>query len=164
MQSPWHQFLHATLDRRPNVGRLVELCEHNYALLQRLMPELREMRGAYAAALPEHADLHLDVLEHSRYTSLIHLTYYFAHPKGRQPEPDATLRVYHDARELEVVELRQANTVLSATPLYEEPGLANKWELNWFVNKWLAYCVAAGYEFGPPVQASVDGVVLNVPG
>lgn len=149
MQTPWRQFLHATLDRRPNVGRLVALCEHNYVLLQRLMPELRQMRGRYTATLPDHADLHLDVLEHSRYTSTIHLTYYFRHAQGCQPEPDAILRVYHDARELEVVELHQANTVLSAVPLYEVPGLANKWQLNWFVSKWLEYCVGVGYRFHP---------------
>ncbi len=160
MHSAWRQFLHATLDRRPNVGRLVELCEHNYELLQRLMPALKDMRGQYTAELSGHADLHLDVLEHSRYTSLIHLTYYFEHAQGRQPEPDAVIRVYQDARELEVVELHQANSVLCATPLYEVPGLDNKWQLNWFVGKWLAYCVGAGYRFHPtsrPAGIAVAG-------
>ena len=154
MPSDWNRFLHNTLDRRPNVGRLIELCEHNYLLLQKLMPALKTMQGEYTAELPGHADLHLDVLEHGPYTSLIHLTYYFDHPRGPQPEPDAVLRVYHDARELEVVELHQADTILSATPLYEVPGLDNKWRLNWFVSKWLGFCVGAGYRFHPLDETS----------
>ena len=161
MQTHWRHFLHTTLDRRPNVGRLVDLCEQNYALLHRLMPELLHMRGEYQALSCGHADLHLDVLEHSRYTSLIHLTYYFEHAQGRQPEPDAVLRVYHDARQLEAIELRQADAVLSADALYEEPGLHNKWQLNCFVGKWLEFCVAAGYRFTPSEPLVVEGVALD---
>ncbi len=147
MHSPWHKLLKTTLDRRPSVGRLMTLCEENYALLLRLLPGLRDMNGAYVASSKGHAELHLQVLEHSRYTSLVHLTYYFQQAGERHSEPDATLRVYHDSKQLEVVELRQDETVLSATPLYEEPGLSNKWQLNWFISKWLGYCVGAGYRF-----------------
>jgi len=123
------------------------LCEENYALLLRLLPDLREMEGEYVACSEGHAELHLQVLEHSRYTSLVHLTYYFRQAGEQHPEPDAILRVYHDSKQLEVVELRQAETVLSAAPLYEVPGLSNKWQLNWFISKWLGYCVGAGYRF-----------------
>lgn len=136
----------AVLDRQPSVGRLMDLCEANYALLNRLIPGLQEMQGEYVAVSEGHTDLHLQVLEHSRYTSLVHLTYYFEHERKRHPEPDALLRVYHDSRQLEVVELRQSDVVLSASVLYEKPGLSNKWHLNWFVNKWLGYCVSIGYQ------------------
>lgn len=138
----------------------MELCEDNYSLLQRLVPDLREMTGDHVALLKGHANLHLEVLEHSRYTSLIHLTYYFEHGQALRPEPDAVLRVYHDSGQLEVVELRQADTVLSAIPLYEVPGLTNKWQLNWFVSKWLGYCVAVGYRF--PTAKPLPGDELAI--
>jgi uncharacterized protein YqiB (DUF1249 family) len=154
MQTSWHPQLLAALDTRPNVGRLVELCEHNYGLMLRLAPGLRRLRGSCRLGCPGHADLHLEVLEQARYTSLIHLTHYFSHSQGRLPEPDAVLRAYHDARELEVVELRQAGSVLSSAPLYERPGLCNKWKLNDFVGKWLTFCLGSGYRLDPeaPVE------------
>lgn len=163
MQTPWRSLLLTSLDSRPNVGRLVELCEDNYSLLQRLVPDLRAMRGTRIAQLRGHADLHLEVLEHSRYTRLIHLTYYFESGAALRPEPDAVLRVYHDSAQLEVVELRQADSVLSTMPLYEVPGLSNKWQLNWFVSKWLGYCVALGYRFQSTEPVPGEGLPADLP-
>jgi len=145
MQRSWDHYLQRLLDRQPNIGRLVELCEENYRQLRRLLPCLRQMQGNHVARCPGHADLYLEILEHSRYTSLIRLTYWFEAEKGRLPEPDVLLRVYHDARQLEVIELRQS--VLPTTRLYEAPGLLNKWQANWFVAKWLGFCVLLDYHF-----------------
>ncbi len=156
MRRSWPHFLQRLLDREPNIGRLVELCEENYRQLHRLLPRLAQMQGRHVARCPGHADLHLEILEHSRYTSLIRLTYWFDAEQGRQPEPDALLRVYHDARQLEVVELRQS--ALPTTRLYEAPGLVNKWQVNWFVAKWLGFCVLLDYRFSvaEPVSSPVS--------
>ncbi|RMG34170.1 MAG: DUF1249 domain-containing protein [Gammaproteobacteria bacterium] len=137
------------------MGRLVSLCEENYDLLLRLVPELRQMEGDYRARCPGHADLHLTILERGRYTTLLRLTYRFE--DGRDAaEPDAVLRVYHDAREVEAVALRQS--VLSTGNLYEAPALANKWQLNWFVTKWLGFCVSLDYRFENYAQEPVEVV------
>ena len=159
MQRPWHHFLQRLLDRQPNIGRLVELCEENYRQLHRLLPVLRQMQGCHVARCPGYADLHLEILEHSRYTSLIRLTYWFEAEKGHLPEPDVLLRVYHDACQLEVIELRQS--ILPTTRLYEAPGLLNKWQANWFVAKWLGFCVLLGYRF-PAVEAAASRFSLSV--
>lgn len=158
MQTHWQKLIGSALDRRPNVGRLMALCEDNYELLARLVPELREMTGRHIADSQGHADLHLEILQQSRFTSVVHLTYVFDQGDASHSEPDAVLRIYHDARQLEVVELRQSDAVLSAMPLYEVPGLSNKWQLNLFIGKWLAYCVAAGYRFLPsrPSQEAAE--------
>lgn len=152
MQLPWTHYLQASLSRQPNVGRLVELCEENYGYLRKLLPELREMRGRYRSCGDEHADLFLEVIEHSRYTSLVHLTYYFEHEQGREPEPDVMLRVYHDAEQAEVIDLKQS--VLPVQSLYEAPGLLNKWQVNLFVSRWLAFCVFQGHGFTPQARQS----------
>ena len=55
------------------------------------------------------------------------------------------LRVYHDARQVEVENLRQQT--LPTHKLYEAPGLLNKWRLNLFVAKWLVFCVRQGHLF-----------------
>jgi len=152
MQQPWRHFLRSSLDRQPNVGRLVELCEENYLYLTRLLPELREMHGRYCSSGDGHADLFLEVIEHARYTSVVHLTYYFDHDHGREPDPDVLLRVYHDAEQVEVIDLRQSS--LPVGSLYEAPGLLNKWQVNLFVFKWLAFCVLQGHRFRSEDQLS----------
>ena len=142
---PWN--LEQLLRGRPTVGGMLDLCEENYRLIGRLSPGLQEMRGRHLSCLDYGMDLHLEVLAQSRYTSVIHITYYFAHADRSVPDPDATLRVYHDAGQAEVIDLRQ-----SALPFgraYTYPALEQKWRLNLFLSKWLSYCVQQGHCFLP---------------
>lgn len=145
MQQPWTGHLLKILRAEPTVGSLMALCEDNYRHLLRMAPDLAQMTGAHRSTLPDHTDLHLEILEQAPYTTLIHLTYYFQHEAGQQPDPDATLRVYHDARQLEVLDLRQH--VLPMERLYDAPALLNKWKANLFVSKWLAFCNHQGHYF-----------------
>lgn len=145
MQRHWSDILRAVLDREPNVGRLVELCEENYRLLLQMLPDLRDMQGNYVSSAHGQADLRLQVLEHSRYTSLVHLTYDFVVEHGRRQEPDALLRVYHDTEQVEVIDLNEGAVTVEA--LYEVPGLLNKWRANLFVAKWLDFCMRQGHRF-----------------
>ena len=145
MQRPWRSNLTEHLCRRPSVGALLDMCEENYQLILRLAPRLAELDRCYRSSVAAHQDLYLEILEQSPYTSLIHLTYYFDHHSGQEPDPNAVLRVYHDARQLEVVDLMQH--ILPTERLYEAPGLLNKWRANLFVGKWLAFCLHQGHRF-----------------
>jgi uncharacterized protein YqiB (DUF1249 family) len=145
VQRTWNQTLADQLGKYPSVGALLDLCEENYLLIMRLAPSLSDFAGCYCSSVYAHQDLHLEVLEQSRYTSLIHLTYYFDHHNGQQPDPNAVLKVYHDARQVEVVDLTQH--ILPTQRLYEAPGLTNKWKANLFVGKWLAFCLHQGHRF-----------------
>lgn len=145
MRQPWTGQLKRLLDTQPTVGGLMALCEENYAHLLRMAPDLKAMTGAFCSRRAGHMDLHLQVLEHTPYTSLIHLTYYFDHHDGQRPDPDVVFRVYHDAQQVEVQELRQH--VLPTERLFMAPGLLNKWRVNLFVSKWLSFCVRQGHAF-----------------
>lgn len=145
MRQPWTGQLKRMLGSQPTVGGLMSLCEENYAHLLRMAPELKAMSGTQCSRRSGHMDLYLQILEHTPYTSLIHLTYYFDHQDGQRPDPDAVLRIYHDARQVEVQELSQQ--ILPMERLYEAPGLLNKWRANLFVSKWLAFCVLQGHRF-----------------
>ena len=125
------------------MGRLLDLCEENYQSLLTLFPELSQQKGVFESCLPGQAHLKLTVLEQSKYTSLINLTYSF--DDDRESDPDAVLRVYHDAEQVEVEQVRQSN--LPELSLYEAPGLVNKWRANIFVGKWLRFCVNQGHFF-----------------
>ena len=95
-------------------------------------------------------DLYLEILEQAPYTTLVHVTYYFAHHQGQHPDPDALLRVYHDARQIEVVDLQQ--NILPVRPNYNYPGLLNKWRVNLFLSKWLTFCLDQGHCFALPAS------------
>ncbi len=135
----------------PTVGSLIDLCEENYDLLLSVAPGLAVMTGEHRSRLEGSVDLHLEVLEQSRYTSTVRLTYYFSDGAERVPEPDVTLRVYHDARQVELCGLRAG--VLPVARLFEAPGLEQKWKVNVFVSKWLAFCRRQGHHFAVPAAA-----------
>jgi uncharacterized protein YqiB (DUF1249 family) len=145
MQYPWISHTDKLLDSQPGVGRLLDLCEENYQLLLRLAPDLRQMQGTQASRLSCHMDLFLEVVEQTPYTTVIHLTYYFSNAKGQQADPDALLRVYHDARQIEVMRLRQ--NVLPVVAGYQYPSLLNKWKINVFLSKWLSFCCHQNHHF-----------------
>ena len=140
---PWN--LRPLYTSCPSLGCLMDLCEENYRVLIRLVPQLREMEGYLRSGLPQGMDLHLEILEQTPYTTLLHLTYYFSHDAGVEPDPDTTLRAYHDAAQVEVQDLRQTALPLARGPHF--PTLEQKWKANQFLSKWLAFCVTQGHLF-----------------
>jgi uncharacterized protein YqiB (DUF1249 family) len=127
------------------MGALLDLSEENYRLLMRLAPELPSLQGRLVSSLEQGMDLFLEIHEQTPYTSLIHLTYYFPHGEGHTPDPDAQLRVYHDSRQVDVLDLCQ-----SALPLKRwgnNKTLEQRWKINLFLSKWLSYSVLQGHVF-----------------
>jgi uncharacterized protein YqiB (DUF1249 family) len=134
---------------RPTVGDLMVLGEENYALLNRLVPSLPNRRGLLVSRVPGAVDLHLTIESQSPYTTVIRLTHVFGDGEtGRSAfgsDPDVQLRVYHDARQVEVLDLRQTALPLHAD--YQPPALHSKWRLSLFLAKWLSYCLYQGHRF-----------------
>jgi len=145
MQFPWVSQLASLLDRAPTVGQLLDLCEENYWQLMAMAPGLRRQQGLLKSSRPGQMDLYLEVLEQTPYTTVVHLTYYFSHHQGQVPDPDAVLRLYHDAAQVEVMNLRQSALPLEAG--YQHPSLYNRWKVQLFLSKWLAYCAHQGHRF-----------------
>ncbi|HIP52844.1 MAG TPA: DUF1249 domain-containing protein [Chromatiales bacterium] len=140
---PWN--IHAILMGKPNVGALLDLGEESYRHLMGMAPRLQEMEGSACSKLENNMDLHLEVREQTAYTTLIHLTHYFpAHP-DHLPDPDTVLRVYHDAGQVEVLDLRQSALPLDRDP--NAPTLEQKWRIGLFIVKWLAFCQRQGHYF-----------------
>ena len=123
----------------------MELSEENYRQLLRLAPGLRAMRGQYISHPDGAMGLHLDVMEQTPYTTLIRITYFFDHHEGVRPDPDATLRVYHDSSQAEVIYLEQQALPLNRGVVL--PTLEQKWDANLFIAKWLSFCRSQGHRF-----------------
>jgi len=140
--SSWHA-------RPVSFVSLMTLYESNYVRLRRLAGDVRRLSGAQLSRVPGDCDLHLEVLEHSRYTSILRMTYYFDAEAGLVADPDLELRVYHDARLAEASAcgrwvrhpgLRHIRSSLSAA-------LGERWLRNMLLNKWLDYCTDRGHAF-----------------
>lgn len=85
----------------------MDLCDENYRQLIYIAPRLRILDGYHISRVEGCMDLHLEIQEQTRYTTLVHLTYFFPYQKERHADPDALLRVYHDSQQVEVMNLRQ---------------------------------------------------------
>lgn len=166
--------------RHPTLGDLMALCEENYVLLSRLAPGLRELRKVSISRRLGCVDLYLIIEEQSPYTSLIRLTHLFqgtdldhvggvgvnldwgVGQTGARADPDARLRIYHDASQVEVLDLRQ--TVLPLHLDYQPPALDSKWRANLFLGKWLAFCLQQGHRFGTrrvPLSLTEGGDLID---
>ena len=120
---------------------LMELYEQNYMRLRQIAPDL-EVADEMISVVPEHQDLYLSVTQRCKYTTMLRLTYRF---DDEVFEPDLHLKVYHDAR---VVEVQQMHS-RSHGPLYLAEILEQKWLMNRFLYKWLGYCLYQGHYFQP---------------
>lgn len=146
MQAPWSPWLnYRLLQQKPTVGWLMELCEENYRRLLLLAPDIRAMEGSFLSSPDGVMDLHLEIQEQTPYTSLVRLTYFFDHTDGHAADPDVTLRLYYDASQAEVVRLEQRSLPLNRGEVL--PTLEQKWDVNLFLSKWLAYCREQGHRF-----------------
>ena len=154
MRMPWYPWsLRYQLDDVPTIGWLMDLCDENYNHLIKLAPKLRKLRGQHLSRVNDDMDLYLEILEQTPYTTLIHLTYYFNHHETQQPDPDATLRIYYDAKQVEIVDLKQSYLPIDNT--VHDNSLNQKWKVNLFLSKWLAYCVWQGHVFKYHVSDNV---------
>lgn len=123
---------------------LMELYEHNYMRLRNIAPDLKVADEMISSA-PDHQDLFLSITERCRYTTMLRMTYQFEDQGQLLFEPDLHLKVYHDAR---VVEVQQFHS-RTRGPLYMANLIDQKWMMNRFLYKWLGYCLHQGHYFHP---------------
>ncbi len=123
---------------------LMDLYEQNYMRLRNIAPDL-EVADEMISSVPEHQDLFLSVTERCKYTTMLRLTYQFEEDGQLLFEPDLHLKVYHDAR---VVEVQQFHS-RSRGPMYMARLVEQKWIMNRFLYKWLGYCLYQGHYFQP---------------
>ncbi|MDQ2695503.1 MAG: DUF1249 domain-containing protein [Pseudomonadota bacterium] len=128
---------------------LMDLYERNYINMRRLLPAVPEAGTSLVSHVPVGLSLHLTVVERFRYTTELSLTYHFVRDGRRLAEPDLRARVYHDARQAEVMsaQLRQWPRVSfdDHSPLSFD--LHARWQVNRFLYKWLNYCLYQGHCF-----------------
>lgn len=125
---------------------LMELYETNYISMRKLCGNLDELSDYSVSTIQQGMDLHLSVLEKNKYTITLYLTYRFrqAEPGQSDEFPGATIRVYYDAMQAEV--LNRSSKVFKPLP-NSANNLCQKWRCNRFLFKWLNFSLRQGHSF-----------------
>ncbi len=127
---------------------LMELYEQNYLRLRCLCPQIKELEGEHISRASNCLDLRLAVVDQTRHTTTIRLTYLMS---GSDLRPDALVRIYHDALQAEILsrECRIDSPRISPETSGMESTLLCKWRMNRFLYKWLNYLQRQGHGYAP---------------
>lgn len=128
---------------------LEQLCENNYRKLLALIPNLLDFKRSAIGFAGNRPDLYLKIIERAPYTVTIELSHQFNRKLSAFFEPNVHLRIYLDARLVEVLSDHERDHV---SQVITDPGLSKeimdyKWTLNYFLDKWLVHCLRADYHF-----------------
>lgn len=126
---------------------LMALYESNFLRLQRVIPDLDRLDGYYRSRVAGDCDLHLEIVERSRYTVTLSLSYFFVEDGVRIADPDMHVRVYLDGRLAEAMHFNGD---------HRHPGLRRliqahryeldlRWRRNMVLNKWLEFLMGQGH-------------------
>lgn len=142
-----HQLVPETIAKPGSFVGLMSLYESNFIRLSQLIPELERLDGHYQSRVAGDCNLHVEILQRSRYTVTLSLSYFFYDDEVRVADPDMKIRVYLDGHLAEAMsycgehrhqELRRL--------LREHRALLNKrWRRNIVLNKWLDYLIHQGH-------------------
>ena len=134
-----------------SLGALMALYEGNFIKLTALAPAFRETPpGEPRLSRTERdLDLHFCLDGVTRYTVDLRLTYLFDDACGLCADPDLHLRVYLDARMVEVISwsLSHRHDVLRQLAASGTRELDRRWSRNIMLGKWLDYLGDMGHAF-----------------
>jgi len=136
-----------TFNPRPDsFVALMEMYEANYIRLRLFCGDIRNLPDEKQSINASGAPLQLKVLERSRHTTLILLTYLFEDDERR---PDLKVQIYHDSRQADVIS-RTCRITGERVRLWErelDGMLVCRWRLNRFLHKWLSFLEHQGHSF-----------------
>lgn len=140
------------------IGQQAE-CEANFLRVLKLMPDLDSVDQrdfAVSLASGQTVRLRLLVTERCRYTTMIEL-HQLQGTHAWSPRAQFDLRLYHDARMVEVVSYRRQRAVEGR---YDYPNQRmfqrdEKSQLNSFLGEWLSHCLHHGYAVDATVASDL---------
>lgn len=136
-------------DSAKGFAELMALYEKNYIRFNQLVRNIDHIEGENHSIKSGNTTLYLELLERCRYTTTVLLTYRMELPEGKLETPGMKVRIYHDARQAEVMsccrdESSQFNWLNRSAC---GSTLQWRWRMNWFLYKWLNHCLKTGHTF-----------------
>jgi uncharacterized protein YqiB (DUF1249 family) len=141
------QLVPETIVRPKSFVGLMALYESNFLRLLRLIPNIDHLDGCFRSRVAGDCDLYVEVIETSRYTVTLSLTYHLATDAGLLVDPDMTVRVYLDGQQAEVLAIgeQQRHAALRRLMFEHREELDRRWRCNIVLNKWLEYLSDQGH-------------------
>ena len=123
------------------------LYESNFLRLLQVVPEIERLDGYYKSRVAGDCDLHLEIIERSRYTITLSLSYFFYEEDVRIADPDMKIRIYLDGRLAEAMQVGKGyrHPALRRMSRTSSMELGARWRRNMLLNKWLDYLVDQGH-------------------
>ena len=152
---------HTRFPRLSRLGWLMGLYAEKHAKLVGLFDVRALAPGHYVSMAGDGLELHVEVMEQHRYTTELRLSYAMLDPVTGEPDPSAHLRVYHDAKQVEVTHCyvgRRWQDVIGLNPPADAV-FGYRFRINTFLGKWLDYLTPQGHgmatvqEWHPNVSA-----------
>jgi uncharacterized protein len=125
--------------------RLPELHTSVFRALNVLMPEGLARSDCLVSRVGSGPDLFMQVIERHDYTTFLRLTYVIG--DQQQHNPNAHIRVYHDARMAEATAFSPEQGIqrLAGPELPQNGLVVRNWRLNRALLKWLDYLLSQGH-------------------
>lgn len=129
---------------------LMLLYESNYLKFQRLAGDLTGPTSHWISRAKSDADLYVERNLLEPYTTGLCMTYWLRNSDGLEvKDPDMTIRIYHDAGQVEAVSCLSGHRHrrLQQLELTHAAELDRRWQINMMLNKWLDYLIESGHGF-----------------
>ncbi len=128
---------------------LEQICASNFYKLTQLIPDLFSIQRSAIGNSSGKPNLHIDIIDKAPYTLTLLLSHCFGLAPENLLEPAVKIRVYLDAKLVEVIRDHVRPDVCRAI---QDPGkirdiMDYKWSLNYFLDKWLNHCLQTEYQF-----------------
>ncbi len=142
-----YQLVPETVVRPGSFVGLMTLYESNYLRLLQLVPEIHRLDGCYRSVVAGDCNLHLEILERSRYTVTMSLSYLFEEDGVRVADPDMKVRLYLDGHLAEAMRCSgdHRHAELRRLSRANRNELDARWRRNIVLNKWLEYLMDQGH-------------------
>jgi len=140
----------AILGRTPRrLAWLMDLYERNYRQMQQLLGSFELCFDTATSDSATDLSLQLTVIDRAPYTQELRLTYEFdAATADRHFAPDLSVRLYHDAKVAEALQMTGRPPWLSEQPdALAQIYLDEQWQRNVMLHKWLEYLLHHGHSF-----------------
>ncbi len=136
---------------QPNLVSLMALCANNYMLLLKVLADKSQVNEQRCFFISDALSYKINVDEVTRYTSLVTIEQSSTNTLLNESiahilKPKMTVRLYHDARMVEVI---SSQDVRQVKPRYDYPNdqmhqQDEKQQINQFLNEWLHLCLDMG--------------------
>ena len=147
----------SSVGKNARFARLMHLFTEHYRRLTLLVDADHIEQRRYISRAGASPDLYVELMEQHRYTTVLRMTYWLDDNGSRSLDPDAEVRLYHDAQVAEAVHVYPGRLLRPMAGPYWPPAaqLRHRWRMNLFFDKWLDYLLSQGHGLGTlePVRA-----------